>query len=255
MASVSVWAQEKQSQSDAAEKAWRDMVSVLEHMVETRCRERMLAAGFQEHELQQGFFVRYSPGYVDGEDPRMPAFKPSRPARPSPRPASRETELAKEYPIHVVTSWLGNTPRIALKHYLQVTDADFERAAEASEQGGAKSGARSAQKAAQPGRVTKGGESHDPSATPVGCAIFATLSDIQLFDAKSLSGEDRIRTPHENTGESTVSDQSGAESGAIDDESEPADPNLSAVIDAWPTLPGPIKAGILAMVRAAGRSV
>lgn len=30
--------------------------------------------------------------------------------------ASRETELAKEYPIHVVTSWLGNTPRIALKH-------------------------------------------------------------------------------------------------------------------------------------------
>jgi hypothetical protein len=34
--------------------------------------------------------------------------------------ASRETELAKEYPIHVVTSWLGNTPRIALKHYLLV---------------------------------------------------------------------------------------------------------------------------------------
>ena len=27
--------------------------------------------------------------------------------------ASCETELAKEYPIHVVTSWLGNTPRIA----------------------------------------------------------------------------------------------------------------------------------------------
>ena len=43
--------------------------------------------------------------------------------------AAGETELAKEYPIHVVTSWLGNTPRIALKHYLQVTDADFERAA------------------------------------------------------------------------------------------------------------------------------
>jgi hypothetical protein len=28
-----------------------------------------------------------------------------------------------------VTAWLGNTPRIALKHYLQVTDADFARAA------------------------------------------------------------------------------------------------------------------------------
>lgn len=64
--------------------------------------------------------------------------------------ASHETELAKEYPIHVVTAWLGNTPRIALKHYLQVTDADFEREAEPSEKGGAESGARSAQKAALP---------------------------------------------------------------------------------------------------------
>ena len=25
--------------------------------------------------------------------------------------ASRETELAKDYPLHVVTAWLGNTPR------------------------------------------------------------------------------------------------------------------------------------------------
>ena len=53
--------------------------------------------------------------------------------------ASRETELAKDYPIHVVTAWLGNTPQIAMKHYLQVTDDDFERAS----QGGAKSGAES----------------------------------------------------------------------------------------------------------------
>ena len=54
--------------------------------------------------------------------------------------ASRETELAKEYPIHVVTSWLGNTPRIALKHYLQVTDADYQRAAKETVAGGDKDG-------------------------------------------------------------------------------------------------------------------
>jgi hypothetical protein len=41
--------------------------------------------------------------------------------------SSRETELAAEYPIQVVTAWLGNTPRIALKHYLQVTDAGRRR--------------------------------------------------------------------------------------------------------------------------------
>jgi integrase len=43
--------------------------------------------------------------------------------------ASRETELAAEYPLHVVCSWLGNTALIAAKHYLQVTDSDFLRAA------------------------------------------------------------------------------------------------------------------------------
>ena len=42
--------------------------------------------------------------------------------------ASRETELAAEFPIHVVTAWLGNTPKIALKHYLMTTDKDFESA-------------------------------------------------------------------------------------------------------------------------------
>jgi len=35
----------------------------------------------------------------------------------------------EEYPIHVVAKWLGNTPKIALKHYLAPTDADFQKAA------------------------------------------------------------------------------------------------------------------------------
>src|SRR5208283_3720065 len=33
------------------------------------------------------------------------------------------------FPIHVVTAWIGNTVKVAMKHYLQVTDADFDRAA------------------------------------------------------------------------------------------------------------------------------
>lgn len=108
--------------------------------------------------------------------------------------ASRETELAKEYPIHVVTAWLGNTPRIALKHYLQVTDADFERAAEPLA-GGAESGARSAQKnAAQQAHAASGRESQESSATTVQCATFATSCETQPVAAKGLSGEDRIRT-------------------------------------------------------------
>ena len=42
--------------------------------------------------------------------------------------ASRETELVREYPIHVVCAWIGNSERVARRHYLQVTDADFEKA-------------------------------------------------------------------------------------------------------------------------------
>jgi hypothetical protein len=43
--------------------------------------------------------------------------------------SSRETELMAVYPAHVVCAWLGNTPKVAMKHYLQVTDEDYRRAA------------------------------------------------------------------------------------------------------------------------------
>jgi len=42
--------------------------------------------------------------------------------------STRETELVKNFPIHIVCSWIGNTAGVASKHYLQVTDADFDRA-------------------------------------------------------------------------------------------------------------------------------
>jgi len=42
--------------------------------------------------------------------------------------SSRETELAECFPLHVVTAWLGNSQPVALKHYLQVTDAHFASA-------------------------------------------------------------------------------------------------------------------------------
>src|SRR5262245_46383155 len=51
--------------------------------------------------------------------------------------ASRETELAADYPIHVVCQWIGNSAAIAAKHYLTVREEDYERAA----QSGAESGA------------------------------------------------------------------------------------------------------------------
>ena len=43
--------------------------------------------------------------------------------------ASRETELADEFPSHVVSAWIGNSERVAAEHYLQVTEDHWRRAA------------------------------------------------------------------------------------------------------------------------------
>ena len=43
---------------------------------------------------------------------------------------------------------------------------------------------------------------------------------------------------------------SGAESGAESGDPAPIDADLRRLIDAWPTLPDPVRAGIIAMVKA-----
>ena len=59
--------------------------------------------------------------------------------------STRETELAEQFPMHVVCEWLGNSQLVATKHYLQVTADHFERAAK----GDAENGARVTQNDAQ----------------------------------------------------------------------------------------------------------
>ncbi len=47
--------------------------------------------------------------------------------------ASRQTELADSFPAHVVARWLGNSPAIAERHYLQTIEAHYERASRPAE--------------------------------------------------------------------------------------------------------------------------
>lgn len=42
--------------------------------------------------------------------------------------SSLETDLMQHHPIHVVAAWLGNTPKVALAHYLQTIESDFAKA-------------------------------------------------------------------------------------------------------------------------------
>ncbi len=36
--------------------------------------------------------------------------------------------LTEEFPIQVVCQWIGNSPQVAAKHYLQVTEDHFKKA-------------------------------------------------------------------------------------------------------------------------------
>ena len=43
--------------------------------------------------------------------------------------STRETELAESWPLHVACAWIGNSQIVAARHYLQVTDEHFLKAA------------------------------------------------------------------------------------------------------------------------------
>jgi len=44
--------------------------------------------------------------------------------------STRQTELEEIFPSHVVCRWIGNTVKVAAKHYLQVTEEHFAKAAQ-----------------------------------------------------------------------------------------------------------------------------
>ena len=70
--------------------------------------------------------------------------------------ASRETELLESYPIKTVTAWLGNSPKVALKHYAMVTPEHWARATESQTPGSVKNPARNpAQQQQEMGRTVQ----------------------------------------------------------------------------------------------------
>ncbi len=109
--------------------------------------------------------------------------------------SSRETELVQAYPVQVVTAWLGNTPAIALKHYLQTTDEHFAQAL---------SGSALLPALPYPSAnvtpsgtlpvVTCGKASQENETTPCETRGCTETYDRLPSLTKIISGEDRIRT-------------------------------------------------------------
>ena len=63
--------------------------------------------------------------------------------------ASCESDLAQTFPLAVATKWLGNTPSVALRHYVDPTDAAFAQAADWVPDLNRSEAVNAAQKAAQ----------------------------------------------------------------------------------------------------------
>ena len=86
--------------------------------------------------------------------------------------ASRETELAQTYPLHVVCAWIGNTERIAAKHYLQVTEDYFTLAAKTDSAEYSAFSPKTAQNTAQHGARTE----HAPNEKTPELSGFSAIS-------------------------------------------------------------------------------
>ena len=98
--------------------------------------------------------------------------------------ASCESDLAQSFPLATVTKWLGNTPSVALRHYVDPTEAAFDRAVSwMPSESGAKSGALAAQKAAQQVRAENRGESHSDDENAENRGACAAPDDSQRFPA------------------------------------------------------------------------
>ena len=80
--------------------------------------------------------------------------------------SSRQTELERENPTHVVCAIMGNTPQVANRHYLQVTASDLQRAAGKAAQKAAQYPAELGRMGSQSGSTRSKAESLEPSTVP-----------------------------------------------------------------------------------------
>ena len=165
--------------------------------------------------------------------------------------ASRQTELADQFPSHVVCAWIGNSESVAREHYLQVTPEHIAKAIASRPLTGVM-----------------------PQVMPHGVASCGTESQVTIA-ADEEDGHNSVqrnkKRPHAKTcdrslvedrgpepgafprGNRPITGQGGSESGSVGDENAPTTSTLASLIEAWPTLPPDTQRAILAIVEAAHR--
>ena len=116
--------------------------------------------------------------------------------------STRETELSETYSVHVFCQWIGNSVPVAAKHYLQVTDVHFQQAA---------------QNPAQYLQAERRTTQHESGQTPG----IASGCEKVLSAASSKVGPEGFERPPILSGNTAISANGGAESGAVDARNNP----------------------------------
>ncbi|CAN5332411.1 hypothetical protein BH11PLA2_BH11PLA2_01740 [soil metagenome] len=110
--------------------------------------------------------------------------------------SSLETELSATHPIHVVTAWLGNTPNVALGHYLQTLESDFAKATSGVPCAGSGSPpVQSVQNQAQTGEGGKGPEKTNPAKSPATQGLERTVENSLGLEDSNLVVAEGIEPP------------------------------------------------------------
>ena len=154
--------------------------------------------------------------------------------------STRETELADQFPAHVAAAWIGNSVAVAVKHYLQVTDEHFEKAAQNAAKKVHETARNDSKLATSPER-----EFNTSSDT---CEPLREDSASFVSSKEEMNGRYRTRTIPIFPEEYANSGSGGAKCGALAATSRSGDDDLAQLINAWPSLPTTIRRGIMAMV-------
>ncbi|MCA9174806.1 MAG: site-specific integrase [Planctomycetales bacterium] len=117
--------------------------------------------------------------------------------------SSRQTELEQKFPTYVVCSWLGNTPTIAHKHYLTVTEDHFTDAANDGANDAGKNaakadpgvGAKTGDKLGMQTPVSSRGESQTKNGTTILVPENASFSDVVALLENALIAEEGLEPP------------------------------------------------------------
>lgn len=156
--------------------------------------------------------------------------------------ATRETELTATYPLHICTYWIGNTARIAERHYLQIPDSVYEQAAQnqAHEAHFEAQQPTAMVRTASQGNQPEGVENADSRISAKDC------EGLQSAPVETKG----IEHPPLALSKTPISGTSSAKSGARDARNgAQTDPDLAFVVRHWHDLKPDIRRTILHTVR------